>query len=1057
MPKSNTNDQNTTVKKDETLAASNQLETGTGGFTLDDGKLYTYDIGSTDDQASAGVKGTWSGGSVNVENDPRKDLSTGTKKTLADYLGKITKNTRVSYDQGNSNESSIYKDYGKGNAFPIATETNENQKKFVDLNNQPSTSKWGYSSGDVLTKTNVSTSDDPVTKLREITSVTSPGFIPGKRDAATNVDSISGHELLRDASKVNSPVARYSKALIHNRFSSENTYQGETGTNNGLTTPQFLTSYKMGSSATKEEIANEGVSFGRLAQVGAALTAKASAEIPSSADGYDPNSFVAELGALLPGLTQLGVSKVETFALEARSILDSLTDENITEYDLINPNESSWGSLNNVLEKYNGLGNIGMAILAFALVLAMSIAISLFMFLINLGNKTGISRGSAVVSKYESENSSRYPFGKSRRRSSTGLSFGGFVSTESDYQKCVEYGALSFYNIDYNRFGLVASVIADAGDFAFNSSNGWMAIMTRAVIRSTLIIVDLLTDIVKQFSSGNILAGLAGLTSLFDAIKQSKFVKCMNIFAQLGDKIFAIVAEDNEDLQASAEGAGKKYSTIDKVAKLKGNKQDAFTGNRLSVDEKIGTTLAWATHRSPDMFIMPDSFLVTSIEGKKLGAPSLLPTAKTLKNGSIYQPVTGENARIDTDVRERMEHFLDAEYLPFYFHDVRTNEILSFHAFLTSLSDDYSVSYDSTDAYGRVESIKTYKSTARKIGLSFIVAATSPSDFDSMWLKINKLTTLIYPQFNEGKRIIGGADPAKPYKLTAPFSQQIAASPMIRLRVGDLIQSNYSKFALARLFGYGNSGTEVAGKPLTPRAVGQLQEDRIKQFEAAKTDPGFKWKIPSTFELPDIVLDGVFTKIKSEEIRKAYVLVYSRTDTNNNNEYSLEEYNRDNIVPQNIKDVIGNKQQYKVTVPLDKLVTLTIESDAKLEEKQTIDYDTQMYDLMSDDTNKGNAVAKSFRSSGGRGLAGFIESLAFDWYDKVTWNGFDPASTSDSNDRAPKMCKVTISFSPIHDITPGLDHTGMNRAPIYPIGPLRSQRPAPAQTAAIPLPTTPKQ
>ena len=74
-----------------------------------------------------------------------------------------------------------------------------------------------------------------------------------------------------------------------------------------------------------------------------------------------------------------------------------------------------------------------------------------------------------------------------------------------------------------------------------------------------------------------------------------------------------------------------------------------------------------------------------------------------------------------------------------------------------------------------------------------------------------------------------------------------------------------------------------------------------------------------------------------------------------------------------------------------------------------------------------NAIVKSFESAAGRGLAGVIETMNFDWYDKVTWS-------TDFGRTAPKMCKVTISFSPIHDISPGIDHLGYNRAPIYPVG-----------------------
>ena len=57
----------------------------------------------------------------------------------------------------------------------------------------------------------------------------------------------------------------------------------------------------------------------------------------------------------------------------------------------------------------------------------------------------------------------------------------------------------------------------------------------------------------------------------------------------------------------------------------------------------------------------------------------------------------------------------------------------------------------------------------------------------------------------------------------------------------------------------------------------------------------------------------------------------------------------------------------------------------------------------------------------------FRSSINFDWLGGTTWD------TSPGR-KAPKMCKVTISFSPIHDITPGLDSLGHNRAPIYPVG-----------------------
>ena len=49
-----------------------------------------------------------------------------------------------------------------------------------------------------------------------------------------------------------------------------------------------------------------------------------------------------------------------------------------------------------------------------------------------------------------------------------------------------------------------------------------------------------------------------------------------------------------------------------------------------------------------------------------------------------------------------------------------------------------------------------------------------------------------------------------------------------------------------------------------------------------------------------------------------------------------------------------------------------------------------------------NAIVKSFNAMRGRGLAGVIESIKFDWVDGVnTWE-------TDWNSRAPKFAKVMI-------------------------------------------------
>jgi len=73
-----------------------------------------------------------------------------------------------------------------------------------------------------------------------------------------------------------------------------------------------------------------------------------------------------------------------------------------------------------------------------------------------------------------------------------------------------------------------------------------------------------------------------------------------------------------------------------------------------------------------------------------------------------------------------------------------------------------------------------------------------------------------------------------------------------------------------------------------------------------------------------------------------------------------------------------------------------------------------------------NAVIRSFESAGGQGVAGVITQLGFDW-NEAPWEINDGS-------RAPMWCKVTLGFTPIHDIPLGIDYQGGMRAPAYNVG-----------------------
>jgi hypothetical protein len=74
-----------------------------------------------------------------------------------------------------------------------------------------------------------------------------------------------------------------------------------------------------------------------------------------------------------------------------------------------------------------------------------------------------------------------------------------------------------------------------------------------------------------------------------------------------------------------------------------------------------------------------------------------------------------------------------------------------------------------------------------------------------------------------------------------------------------------------------------------------------------------------------------------------------------------------------------------------------------------------------------NPYVRAFHTTRGRGLAGVIKGVNFNWLEDFSWE-------TDHNARAPMGCKISFSFDVIHDIPPGLDHTGFNRAPLYNVG-----------------------
>ena len=398
---------------------------------------------------------------------------------------------------------------------------------------------------------------------------------------------------------------------------------------------------------------------------------------------------------------------------------------------------------------------------------------------------------------------------------------------------------------------------------------------------------------------------------------------------------------------------------------------------------------------------------------------------KKLISHKYQTPANGAN-RFSSEQVRLMEDQLEAEYMPFYIQDLRTNEIISFAAFITGLSDSFTGEWSGSKGFGRLEEVLTYGGASRSMSVDFTMVATSKADFDDLWWKANKLVTLVYPQWSRGTMMTDGTN-----KWVQPFSQVMTASPLCRLRVGDLFTSNYSKESMARMMGADDpnfhwqdiegfemssasspSGSEQKIPYITGRSYLELLKDftdnegngyTYADFKVAKEKVGAN---PSRLYPVSITAGGLGAMVvsvddgdmdfTSDALSRAGGT--SALNTIGESGFAVEpEWLESNIIRRRI---VANEGEGTGAAPGF---------------FQTIF------------TNK-NPIIKSFESTMGRGIAVAIDSLGFAFkYGEFPWE-LEPGN------RAPRWIDVKLGFKPIHDITPGIDHNGFNRAPVYKVG-----------------------
>lgn len=850
-----------------------------------------------------------------------------------------------------------------------------------------------------------------------------------------------------------------------------------------------------------------------LRNMGIQIMLEASGEyyVPDNPDEFD-SALGAKAASTAPGLARIGI-RVPTSRFSAAEIAGNINSEfqqNSKFPTLKGHSTLSYGNVNSVLVPFDAVSSTSAT--AAAVLLSITVSEIVKALAKVLGPESPIKLPSiegAIGSLFDSGGKPKPDplkvrrkrlgnyLGKEKNKENSrsplsslvsGIAGGGdaffFLSdTQNPYPKCVQRGTEVFFGNPKAPGGFLGSVLgAAAATIGFGPQyslaqenpgvfNTLMRMLTRAVQDDIGAVINAGSGLIGSFSGGageankNKRGGLdidrnVGLdgdpTNLLNAVgnlRDSKLMRFMDILAQIGDVTLMIDdADEREDFISSIDGVqdsseSGRYPNI--AALVKKNRLSTKAGSAY-----IGS-MAWGNDTLRSLYLLPTE--LGQAEKRFTGTQNSFDILSSNKN--VKSQAGRRISKKDVDAIERE---LDGCYMPFYFHDLRTNEIISFHAFIENVTDSFDAEYAESDGYGRIGKVYSYKNTNRSITCSFRVVATNKKDFGEMWLKINKLVSLVYPQYTAG-RLLQGEDQS----FYQPFSQLIANSPMIRLRLGDLFKSNYSEFDLAKLFGIGSRNFTLEGlEPLEPMSEDQINEIKdnvvkiLENFAFLDFSEGDSFFLDSTppagSRNPENVTIFFGDDTEAPKLAPHVRVTVKRKHGSSGNQYEVKVdpppangKGKDLFI--DLTDASSSDIDYDYVYVVNKARSASgwgglpgvagnlgpgalpsvpggISTDP-LNDQESIKEVSSAQVISDFFSTEKNPIFKAFDSTAGQGLAGFIRRISFDWAD-ARWD------TEGLNNRAPMWCKIDIDFAPVHDLNPGIDSTGAMIAPPYNIGSL---------------------
>ena len=122
------------------------------------------------------------------------------------------------------------------------------------------------------------------------------------------------------------------------------------------------------------------------------------------------------------------------------------------------------------------------------------------------------------------------------------------------------------------------------------------------------------------------------------------------------------------------------------------------------------------------------------------------------------------------------------------FTSVATGQSVSFPAFIKQYSDAYNVQWGGSPSFVRVDPIKNYQSTGRRINAAFDILGKDRPTAEENFANFSKLVQMLYPVYS---------DPIGPDVK----SRTIRAAPLLRIKYANYMRSESSQFGLLGCIG----------------------------------------------------------------------------------------------------------------------------------------------------------------------------------------------------------------------------------------------------------------